>query len=165
MKVNLLAVVLGLIAPIALSIDAMALGNDCNGNGIPDDEDISNGTSADCNQNGIPDECEIVLVQDFDGSGFPPGVTESFIGNWQVTSCCQPAGDCGQGNFVYLGDCGPNNCDTCNLGDVLMDLHTYTLHGVQMPSDPAASVLTFCYAQAIEMCAHDWAALRAVCSC
>ncbi|MCA9307834.1 MAG: hypothetical protein KDA16_15000, partial [Phycisphaerales bacterium] len=31
---------------------------DCNGNGTPDGDDISNGTSLDCNSNGIPDECE-----------------------------------------------------------------------------------------------------------
>ena len=32
---------------------------DCNGNGIPDEEDIASGTSRDCNATGIPDECEI----------------------------------------------------------------------------------------------------------
>jgi glucose/arabinose dehydrogenase len=31
---------------------------DCNGNNIPDDQDIADGTSDDCNENGIPDECE-----------------------------------------------------------------------------------------------------------
>jgi hypothetical protein len=31
---------------------------DCNGNGIPDEDDISSGTSEDCNANGVPDECE-----------------------------------------------------------------------------------------------------------
>lgn len=35
---------------------------DCNGNGIEDSTDISNGTSADCNTNGIPDECEDIAV-------------------------------------------------------------------------------------------------------
>ena len=34
-------------------------GQDCNGNGIPDADDIAAGTSQDCNGNGIPDECEI----------------------------------------------------------------------------------------------------------
>jgi endonuclease/exonuclease/phosphatase family metal-dependent hydrolase len=37
------------------SSDAAA---DCNGNGVPDDQDIAGGTSQDCNGNGIPDECE-----------------------------------------------------------------------------------------------------------
>jgi hypothetical protein len=31
---------------------------DCNGNGIPDDQDIASGTSNDDNGNGVPDECE-----------------------------------------------------------------------------------------------------------
>lgn len=35
---------------------------DCNGNGIPDDEDIANGTSFDCDGNGIPDECEALPI-------------------------------------------------------------------------------------------------------
>ena len=32
---------------------------DCNENGVPDGEDIKNGTSEDCNENRIPDECEL----------------------------------------------------------------------------------------------------------
>jgi hypothetical protein len=32
--------------------------NDCNGNGIPDDQDIAGQVSSDCNGNGVPDECE-----------------------------------------------------------------------------------------------------------
>lgn len=31
---------------------------DCNLNGVPDDDDIANGTSQDANANGVPDECE-----------------------------------------------------------------------------------------------------------
>lgn len=31
---------------------------DCNGNGVPDECDIADGTSDDLNGNGIPDECE-----------------------------------------------------------------------------------------------------------
>lgn len=43
---------------------------DCNGNGIPDDEDIANGTSNDENNNGVPDFCDIILHVDADA---PPG--------------------------------------------------------------------------------------------
>lgn len=32
---------------------------DCNGNGVPDSQDISLGDSTDCNSNQIPDECEL----------------------------------------------------------------------------------------------------------
>lgn len=34
-------------------------GPDCNVNGVPDADDIAEGTSEDCNDNGIPDECDI----------------------------------------------------------------------------------------------------------
>ena len=40
-------------------LSAMAECGDCNGNGVPDDEDIAMGTSQDCNGNSIPDECDI----------------------------------------------------------------------------------------------------------
>jgi hypothetical protein len=45
-----------------LDTDLSGMGDcmiDCNDNGVPDDEDISNGTSNDCNENSIPDECDI----------------------------------------------------------------------------------------------------------
>ncbi len=41
---------------------------DCNGNGIPDDQDIGAGVSEDCNGNGVPDECETLLDNDGDGT-------------------------------------------------------------------------------------------------
>jgi len=48
-------------------------GPDCNGNGVPDAEDIANGTSEDCNGNGVPDECDIAdgTSQDDNGNGIP----------------------------------------------------------------------------------------------
>ena len=48
-----------------LQLDTLELswipGNDCNNNGIPDECDISAGTSFDCNANGVPDECAIAV--------------------------------------------------------------------------------------------------------
>jgi len=46
---------------------------DCNGNGIPDDEDINNGFSLDCNGNGRPDECDIAygISEDINDNGIP----------------------------------------------------------------------------------------------
>ena len=43
------------------------MSHDCNDNDIPDECDISQGTSQDCNDNGWPDECE----PDCDGDGVP----------------------------------------------------------------------------------------------
>lgn len=42
---------------------------DCNGNSVPDEIDISIGTSRDCNGNAVPDECDIAagLLTDSDG--------------------------------------------------------------------------------------------------
>lgn len=59
---------------------------DCNGNGLPDADDIASGTSTDCNTNAIPDDCEFdpspalvsqwpgeqyTLAQDFADIGIP----------------------------------------------------------------------------------------------
>ncbi|MCH2132207.1 MAG: proprotein convertase P-domain-containing protein [Phycisphaerales bacterium] len=40
---------------------------DCNGNGVPDGDDIADGSSPDANGNGIPDECE--CPGDLNGNG------------------------------------------------------------------------------------------------
>jgi hypothetical protein len=39
--------------------DCAAPPSDCNGNGVPDESDIANGTSQDCQPDGIPDECQL----------------------------------------------------------------------------------------------------------
>jgi hypothetical protein len=54
-------------------VAALTLGGDCNGNGVPDYQDIASGTSADCNANGVPDECDIAAgtSTDCNGNGVP----------------------------------------------------------------------------------------------
>jgi hypothetical protein len=42
-----------------LSIELLSPQADCNGNGVPDDQDLADGTSFDCNTNDVPDECDI----------------------------------------------------------------------------------------------------------
>jgi VCBS repeat protein/dockerin type I repeat protein len=45
---------------------------DCNRNHLPDDLDLSSGTSLDCNANGIPDECDIATGNsDCNSNGIP----------------------------------------------------------------------------------------------
>ncbi|MFQ5414581.1 MAG: hypothetical protein ACE5E6_09010 [Phycisphaerae bacterium] len=63
------------------------LTNDCNNNGVNDQDDIADGTSEDCDGGGVPDECE----PDFDGDG--------------VIDLCDPDID---------GDGVPNEDDVCN---------------------------------------------------
>jgi len=45
--------------PPIVDIGAYEFLRDCNHNGIPDDTDLTLGTSLDCNTNNIPDECDI----------------------------------------------------------------------------------------------------------
>ena len=54
-------------------IAQLTLGGDCNSNGIPDYQDIANGTSLDCNSNGIPDECDLASGTSYDcnSNGIP----------------------------------------------------------------------------------------------
>ena len=63
---------------------------DCNHNGIPDHEDIGNGSSEDCNNNHVPDECEI------DENSSAPG------GPFFCTDDCDP--DCNDNGI-------PDECD------------------------------------------------------
>jgi hypothetical protein len=104
---------------------------DCNGNGVPDECDLAEGTSLDLDENGIPDECE-----DCNGNGIPdgcdltcdgpcgtafPGDCAGSVdcnGNWIPDECELGANDC-NGNGV------PDDCDIaegtsedCNKNDV-----------------------------------------------
>lgn len=55
---------------------------DCNQNGIPDDQDIAEGTSEDCNGNGVPDECDVArgTSNDCDGNVVPDECEYDFSG-------------------------------------------------------------------------------------
>ncbi len=48
----------GVVQSVELRFELFAVSGDCNGNGVPDECDISGGTSGDCNGNGLPDDCE-----------------------------------------------------------------------------------------------------------
>jgi len=82
---------------------------DCNENGIPDDEDIANGTSSDCNGNGIPDECEL----DCDGDGVPDDCEEDCNVNG-VPDHCEPFDDCNSNGIP--DECDPD-CDADGIPD------------------------------------------------
>ena len=90
--------------------------NDCNGNGIPDECDLSSGTSEDCNGNGVPDECdvpplgstsldcngnlvpdecEVAAGKDCDGNGIPDD--------------CQPEDDCDDNGLLDSCEAGTAN--------------------------------------------------------
>jgi hypothetical protein len=57
--------------------------NDCNGNSVPDDCDIEDGTSQDADGDGVPDECGPGCVADLDGDGIVgPSDLSAILGAW-----------------------------------------------------------------------------------
>lgn len=62
---------------------SLFLDNDCNGNGIPDQEDIESGEAQDCDENGIPDSCDILSerVSDRNFNHIPDSCEEAFPGD------------------------------------------------------------------------------------
>jgi hypothetical protein len=90
---------------------------DCNGNGVPDPQDIAGGTSTDVNQNGIPDECESVGDLNCDGTtGFadinPFVLYLSDFAAWQAAyPGCDPQNGDINGDGTYgqesFGDINP----------------------------------------------------------
>ncbi|MSR69730.1 MAG: hypothetical protein EXS17_05215 [Phycisphaerales bacterium] len=93
---------------------------DCNGNGIPDAEDIASGIAKDCNGNGVPDSCDIAAgaidsdadgridscergYGDFDLNGFVDGLDLSYIlSGWGQTN--PPIGDVDGNGLIDGGD-------------------------------------------------------------
>jgi hypothetical protein len=59
---------------------------DCNGNNIPDDCDIADGTSSDANKDGVPDECAPCTADlDLDGEVGPTDLAIVLSG-WGTSS-------------------------------------------------------------------------------
>ncbi len=92
-------------------------GPDCNGNGIPDNCDIANGTSRDCNLNRVPDECDIAngTSKDCNGNGIPDecdiarGTSKDCNGNGIPDECDIAEGTSQDLNYNGIPDeCEPN---------------------------------------------------------
>lgn len=56
-------------------------GEDCNNNGLPDDQDIANGTAEDCNSNGVPDSCDLTMgtEEDVNQNGVPDSCERLYV--------------------------------------------------------------------------------------
>jgi len=95
---------------------------DCNNNGVPDDQDISGGTSQDCNGNGVPDECDISygISTDCNGNGIPDDCEAGWgtdCNNNGTADFCDIASGASQ-------DCNGNSVpDDCDIGPTTV---TYT---------------------------------------
>ncbi len=100
-------------------------GNDCNLNGVPDECDITAGTSLDINGNGTPDECD--NLGDLDGDGNVDG------GDFVLFADCLAGPDVAAGCEPALGALSDVDAD----GDV--DLHD--LAGLAQLVSPAIRAL------------------------
>jgi hypothetical protein len=86
---------------------------DCNGNGIPDQMDIANGTSTDCNLNGIPDECDPLV--DCNGNGVQDAC-DLLFGTSPDCNTNDVPDECDLANGVSQ-DCNGNGIpDDCEVG-------------------------------------------------
>lgn len=99
---------------------------DCNGNGIPDGDDIANQSSPDCNGDRVPDECEIEVDSTAPGGPF-----------FCMTNCDPDCNGTGIPDACELveNDCNvngiPDECEAgedCNANDVqdICDIFTGT---------------------------------------
>ena len=95
--------------PLTLCDGVACGGNDCNGNLIPDDCDIAQGTAPDCNQDGIPDDCQTDTVQQWTGEASEPLWSDP--NNWSLV-------DNGSGNPTpRVPD---ENTDVCIPADAMV---------------------------------------------
>jgi len=80
------------------------IAQDCNGNGVSDDQDIASGTSDDCDCNGVPDECDgiVTLLETSFESGLPAGWSQ--FDDAHVTSSCPRASTCDGSKWAYIGE-------------------------------------------------------------
>ncbi|MDE0959847.1 MAG: choice-of-anchor I family protein [Planctomycetota bacterium] len=84
---------------------------DCNGNSVPDPDDLASGTSEDCNGDGIPDECQISeddcnLNGLLDFCEIATGAALDCNGNAIPDSC-----DLASGDVDCDGNSVPDSCD------------------------------------------------------
>ena len=104
---------------------------DCNVNGVPDDQDIADGTSLDCNSNGVPDECDLSsgVSEDCNTNGIPDecdiadGTSEDCTGNGIPDTCEADCNGDGTADVCQVADgtspdCNANGIpDECDVAD------------------------------------------------
>ena len=92
---------------------------DCNQNGIPDDQDILNQTSTDCDGNGVPDECQVDCNDNgvADPCDIADGTSIDCNGN-EVPDECEPdCNDNGVADECDILDGTSNDCQPNGIPD------------------------------------------------
>jgi hypothetical protein len=112
---------------------------DCNGNGVPDAEDIAGGHSLDDNGNGIPDECEYIYAG-IDLWSTPPGGTtlHDLAGDPLPSDFFGPGSDPFDGIITFGGEPLPTNPPE-NLGPI--DTVVERLQDATLPDLPSQDTI------------------------
>jgi hypothetical protein len=97
---------------------------DCNGNGIPDDQDIASGFSEDCNGNGVPDECDIASGTSADANG--NGIPDECEGTIPCTDITSLQANCRRGTLQVRVNF-TNNSHAGETVDIDIDGVSHTL--------------------------------------
>lgn len=124
--------------PLVPSLSDVALPyDDCNNNGIPDDDDIEEGVLSDVNGNWIPDECE--------------GFSEGFCGDANSDGSINVSDAVYIINYVFVGGDPPNplangdvNCDgSVNVSDAVYIIN-FVFVGGNPPCDTTGDGIPDC---------------------
>jgi len=93
--------------------------DDCNNNGIPNKEDLANGTSEDCNDNGIPDDCELDCNgnDQQDDCDIADRTSDDCDANGVPDECDPDCNENGVPDFCDIADGECNDCDGDGIPD------------------------------------------------
>ncbi len=113
---------------------------DCNGNGMPDGQDIAAVAGSDCNANAIPDDCDITygLSGDCDNNDIPDECGPDADGDGVTDPCDNCVGDSNADQADNDSDTAGDACDPDDDNDTIEDVDDncpFTMNVAQTDSD------------------------------
>jgi hypothetical protein len=129
------------ISRALLSLSAWVV--DCNGNELPDIDELAQGTADDCNENGTPDACESDLDGDAAINACDPDIDDDGVPNDMDACPYRPLGSAaaeqGYPRHDYDGDCAVDLADY----QMLHELGCLMFAGPAPPQTPTRLCLTY----------------------
>ncbi len=111
--------------PYSGSAYVFRITGDCNSNGVLDECDIADGTSADCNLNQVPDECDLATGRstDCNTNALPDECEPDFDGDGLIDACDPDIDNDGVPNAADLCEHTPLGAQVNDLGGPLGDFY------------------------------------------